>query len=376
MANALYVHIPFCKRKCIYCNFYSCIYEEAEASGYVDAILFQLGKLTPSAPFKTVYVGGGTPTALGLPILKKLLQGLSRVSKGSAEFTFEANPESMDRDKMKMLLDHGVNRLSIGVQSLRDEKLKKLGRIHNAAKAVASVMDASKAGFGNISIDLIFGLWNENPDSWKAELGEAVRLPVKHVSCYELTYESGTPLFEMLENKAIAPPEDDTAAGMYAAAIEELALRGFKQYEVSNFAKPGFESRHNINYWENSAYLGLGASAFSYDGDTRSRNVSDAREYARRIMAGKSVTEFSERLPPERRARETAAVKIRTREGIDFNWFREKTGYDLRDIGKKAIPKLIDEGLIRYVRDKDAVTGISLKRKGFLFCDTVSSDLL
>jgi len=374
MVDSLYLHIPFCKRKCIYCNFYSSIYKEDEASDYVDAILLQLGRLT--GPFKTVYIGGGTPTALDLPLLKKFLQGLSRISKGSVEFTFEANPESMDREKMKMLLDNGVNRLSIGVQSLRDEKLKKLGRIHNAGKAIESVVAASKMGFGNISIDLIFGLWSESPEGWKAELEEAVRLPAKHVSCYELTYESGTPLFGMLENKVISPPEDDVVAGMYETAIEELAFKGFKQYEVSNFAKPGFESRHNMNYWDNSSYLGLGASAFSYDSETRSRNVSDVREYTRLVLDGKNVTDFSEKLSPERRARETAAVKIRTRGGIDFKWFRNKTGYDLKDLEKKAIPKLIDDGLIKYTRDKDEVTGISLKRKGFLFCDTVSSSLL
>ncbi|MCX5679657.1 MAG: radical SAM family heme chaperone HemW [Candidatus Omnitrophica bacterium] len=374
MASSLYVHIPFCKRKCIYCNFYSRIYKESEASDYVDAILLQLSKLTGS--FKTVYVGGGTPTALGLPLLKKLVQGLSRVSKDSIEFTFEANPESADRDRMKMLLDHGVNRISIGVQSIKDEKLKDLGRIHDVGKAIASVMDASKIGFDNISIDLIFGLCGEKPEKWKRELEEAVRLPAKHISCYELTYESGTPLFGMLENRAITPLDDDVVAGMYETAIEELALRDFKQYEVSNFAKPGFESQHNMNYWENSVYLGLGASAFSYDGQTRSRNVSDACEYVRLVLAGKNVTDFSERLPPERKAKETAAVKIRTREGIDFNWFKKKTGYDLEDLEKKAIPKLIDLGLIRYIRKGDAVTGINLKRKGFLFCDTVSSSLL
>ena len=374
MADSLYVHIPFCKRKCIYCNFYSCIYKESEASDYLDAILRELDKLTE--PFKTVYVGGGTPTALGLPFLRKLLQCLSRVCKNSTEYTFEANPESADWDKLNMLLDHGVNRLSIGVQSLRNEKLKKLGRIHNADKAVAAVIDASKIGFDNISIDLIFGLWGEKPENWKGELEEAVRLPVKHVSCYELTYESGTPLFGMLENKMIAPPEDDIVADMYETAIEELALRGFKQYEVSNFAKIGFESRHNMNYWENSPYVGVGASAFSYDGQTRSKNISEVSEYARLILTGRNVKDFTEKLPPERRAKETAAVKIRTREGIDFNWFKEKTGYDLKDLENKAIPKLIEEGLIRYIRKEDEITGISLKRKGFLFCDTVSSNLL
>jgi len=374
MTNSLYVHIPFCKRKCIYCNFYSRIYKENEAADYLDAILLELGKLTE--PFETVYIGGGTPTAFSLPLLKKFMQGLARISKDSVEFTFEANPESADRDRMKMLLDYGVNRLSIGVQSLRDEKLKSLGRIHDADEAITSVTAAQRIGFENISIDLIFGLSGEKPEKWKKELEEAVRLPVKHISCYELTYEKGTPLFGMLENKVIAPLEDDAVANMYEVAIDELALRGLKQYEVSNFAKPGFESHHNMNYWKNSSYLGLGASAFSYDGETRSRNVSDACEYTRLVRGGKNVTEFSEKLPPERRAKETAAIKIRTREGINFNWFREKTGYDLESLAKKAIPKLIDEGLIRYIRKEDEVTGIGLKRKGFLFCDTVSSSLL
>lgn len=374
MAGSLYIHIPFCKRKCIYCNFYSCIYKEDAASSYMDALLSQITKL--EGPFKTIYVGGGTPTVLSPALLKKLAAGIALLSDGSAEYTFEANPESIDPEKLKILAGSGVNRLSIGLQSMRDEKLKKLGRIHGAKKAIESVVTASKAGFTNISIDMIFGVWAERPDNWKKELKEAVKLPVKHVSCYEITYESGTPLFEMLENKAVAPPGDDAVAEMYGAAIDELAFRGFKQYEVSNFAMPGFESRHNTNYWNNSPYIGLGASAFSYDGSTRSRNVSDAFEYARLALNGKDITEFSETLTPEKRARETAAVKIRTKEGIGFAWFKARTGYNLMDLGKRAIPKLIEDGLIKYNRDRDVVTGISLKRKGFLLCDTVSSSLL
>ncbi len=372
--NSLYVHIPFCKRKCIYCNFYSRVYKDSEASDYVDALLFQLGKL--ARPFKTVYVGGGTPTALSAPLLLKLLKGLSYASATAEEFTFEANPESLDMDKLKILRDHGVNRLSIGMQSLRDEKLKSLGRIHDARKAVDSVTAASKSGFDNISIDLIFGLWGEKPENWKREIEEAVKLPVKHISCYELTYEKGTPLFGMLENKAVTPTEDDFVAEMYEMAIDGLAFSGFKQYEVSNFAVPGSESKHNSNYWDNASYLGLGASAFSYDGRMRSRNVSDAPEYARRVLSGKNFTEFSETLLPERRARETAAVKIRTKAGIDFEWFKSGTGYDLKELEKKALPRLVGDGLVKYKRQGDVETGICLKRKGFLFCDTVSSSLL
>jgi oxygen-independent coproporphyrinogen-3 oxidase len=374
MPGSLYIHIPFCRRKCIYCNFYSRIYDDAGSSRYVDAISSQLSRL--KTPFRTVYIGGGTPTALGLPYLEKLLKALSPLSKGADEFTVEANPESLDHGKLRLLSDNGVNRISIGVQSLKDEKLKVLGRIHSAKKAVESVLAASRSGFENISIDLIFGVWGEKPENWSRELEEAARLPVKHVSCYELTYEPGTPLFGMLENKAICPPGEDVSAGMYESAIDILSLRGFKQYEVSNFAKPGSESRHNCNYWENSPYLGLGASAFSYDGETRSRNISDADEYSARVSAGANVIEFSERLSPEKRARETAAVKIRTRDGISFKWFRAKTGYDLTELGRKSIPKLVEDGLIRYIRSGDEITGISLKRKGFLLCDTVSSRLL
>lgn len=374
MPGSVYVHIPFCKRKCIYCNFYSRIYEMSAASIYTDALLSQLSGFTGT--FDTIYIGGGTPTAIDAGNLARLIKSLSGMSGSSTEFTVEANPESLDREKLKILSGGGVNRLSIGIQSLKEDKLKKLGRIHNAKRAADSVLDASKAGFGNISIDLMFGVWGESPESWRTELEEAVKLPVKHVSCYELTYENGTPLFGMLKNRAIEPQPDDVTAGMYEKAIELLSLNGIKQYEVSNFAVPGYESRHNMNYWNNYPYTGLGASAFSYDGKTRSRNIADADEYSKRVLAGAYPKDFSETLSPEKRARETAAVKIRTRDGIDFSWFKEQTGYDLAELGKRSIPKLVEDGLIRYVRQGDRVTGINLKRKGMLHCDTVSSSLL
>ena len=374
MERSLYVHIPFCKRKCIYCNFYSDIYDEVSAGAYVDVLTNQLNKL--DGPFGTIYIGGGTPTILSPALLKRLMSGLSRFAKPSVEFTVEANPDSVDETRLKILSEHGANRISIGVQSLRDEKLKKLGRIHNVRRAIESVETARRAGFSNITIDLIFGVWGEKAADWKGELEEAVRLPVKHISCYELTYESSTPLFAALQNKTIKVPDTEMSAQMYEMAIDALSLRDFKQYEVSNFALKGFESKHNENYWANGAYLGLGASAFSYDGEVRSKNVSDAGEYMRRVSAGLALCDFSEKLPPEKRAKETAAVKIRTKDGINFGWFKEKTGFDFLTLEKKALPKLIEDGFIKYLKEKDVVTGICLKRKGFLFCDTVSSGLL
>jgi oxygen-independent coproporphyrinogen-3 oxidase len=356
--------------------------------------------------FNTVYIGGGTPTALPASQLERLLASLAKNITKETEFTVEANPESLDEEKTRLLLDCSVNRLSIGLQSLDDRKLKRLGRIHSAAKALEAIRRASKMGFADLSADLIFGVWDEDLNSWERELEDAAKLPITHISCYSLTYEKGTPLFSALENKSITPLEDDTVAAMYEAAIDRLGLRGFKQYEISSFAKNGRRSRHNMSYWENNPYIGLGAAAVSYIDGTRSKNIADAAEYIARVNECRPLAESSEKLSPVKRARETAAVKIRTRDGIDFAWFREKTGYNFRELERKAIADLLSKDLIKYTYPPNretstnskrkrlptqsgkcpkselgtasvvAPTGIALKRKGFLFCDTVSSALL
>jgi oxygen-independent coproporphyrinogen-3 oxidase len=222
----------------------------------------------------------------------------------------------------------------------------------------------------------MFGIWGEDIASWKKELVEAVKLPADHVSCYELTYENGTPLFAALKNKSVTPLEDDVTAAMYELVIDELGLRGIKQYEVSNFAKIGCECKHNINYWENNEYIGLGPSAVSYIEGVRAKNISDVGEYVKRLNEGKSIIESSEHLTPVKRARETAAIKIRTKEGIDFKWFKDKTGFDLQELEKNAIKDLLAKDLIKYKRENNLPSGIVLKRKGFLFCDTVSSAMM
>lgn len=376
MIQSLYIHIPFCKRKCIYCDFYSTVSDIFLAQDYISALVSQIELLRQ--PFNTIYIGGGTPTALPKAQLELLLRSLGKNLAEGTEFTVEANPESLDGELTKLLFDRGVNRLSIGLQSLDDRKLEKLGRIHDAAKAVDVISRAAKRGFAGLSADLIFGVWGEDLDSWDRELEEAAKLPVTHISCYSLTYEKGTPLFGALRNKSITPLGDEAVAVMYEAAIDRLALRGFKQYEISSFAKDGFRSRHNMSYWENNPYIGLGASAVSYVDGTRSKNVADVSEYIARVNEGRPLAESSEKLSPVRRARETAAVKIRTKEGIDFAWFKEKTGYDFLPLEAKAVTDLVSKGFIRHKKDSatGAPTGIALKRKGFLFCDTVSSSLL
>jgi oxygen-independent coproporphyrinogen-3 oxidase len=374
MEPSLYIHIPFCRRKCLYCNFYSCLYDYDLASSFIETIITQLSKLDRSV--YSIYIGGGTPSVLDRRLIEKLLAQLKRFSIKSNEFTFEANPDSLDAELIDLLLRYGVNRLSIGLQSFDERKVGKLGRLHSAVKAKESVYLAQKRGFKNISVDLIFGVWEEKLEDWKKELKEVVLLPINHVSCYELTYEKNTPLYEALRSKDLKQLDDELTCAMYEAAIDVLALGGFQQYEVSNFAKAGCESRHNMNYWENNPYIGLGPSAVSYIDGRRTRNVSDAKGYVERFGSGKGLAGFSEKLSPVKSAKETAAVKIRTRDGIDFEWFKGKTGFDFQELEKKALPKLLEDGLIEYKRYGELPAGICLTRKGFLFCDTVSSVLL
>lgn len=374
MAKSIYVHIPFCKRKCLYCDFYSVVYDPGEAGRYIDVLCGQIESL--EGLFDTLYIGGGTPTSLERDLLERLVRSLRQKASETAEFTIEANPESFDPGRASLLRGLGVNRISIGLQSLDDRKLKKLGRVHNAAKGIDAVKAAARNGFKDISADLIFGVWGEGPADWKEELEAAAALPVTHVSAYSLSYEKLTPLFDAVRNKSVTPLGDEIVAGMYETAIDTLSLRGLKQYEISNFAKEGFRCRHNLSYWENNPYIGLGASAVSYIDGVRSKNMSDIGEYIRTVECGKPLAESSEKLPPVRRARETAAVKIRTKDGIDFGWFRGKTGFDFMELEGKAVAKLVADGLVRIRREGGAEAGIVLKRKGFLFCDTVSSALL
>ena len=374
METSLYIHIPFCRRKCIYCDFYSAIYDDGLAADYIGAIAKQLETL--DGPFSTIYIGGGTPTVLDTKLLERLLGALRRLCGVNVEFTIEANPESVDSDKLKLLQSFGVNRISIGMQSMRDEKLKALGRIHNARKSMEAIELVVKTGFNNIGADIIFGVWAETFDSWKKEIRYAAELPVQHISCYGLTYEKGTPLYNAVRDGSVGPLADEVTAAMYECAIDTLGVGEFRQYEVSNFAKEGFKSRHNLNYWENNDYVGLGASAVSYIGGSRDNFVCDVKEYIKRVDAGRSPVGSSEKLPPLRRAKETAAIKIRTKAGIDFEWFRQKTGFDFLKLEKSAIDKLIAQDLIKYIKKDNHPAGIALKCKGVLFSDTVSSALL
>ena len=295
--------------------------------------------------------------------LKDLLRPARSLADGSLEFTIEANPESLDAEKLDLFLDNGVNRISIGIQSFNDAKLKRLGRIHDGRSGKTAVVLAHKKGFINISIDLIFGVRLENIESWKKDLEEALDLPVKHISCYGLDCKK-------MEAK------EEEAADMYECAMDLLSKKGFRQYEISNFARDGYASRHNLNYWNNDPYIGLGPSAVSYMDGIREENMSGIEDYLGRAGRGEPLTVSSEKLKGVDNAKETAAIKIRTMEGIDFKWFKDKTGLDFRTLEQAVLPKLLEDGLVEYIKAEYGFSRVALTRKGILFCDIVSSAFL
>jgi len=374
MEKSLYIHIPFCRSKCPYCDFHSIVPQSQLANDYIKALVSKISFL--NSDFSSVYIGGGTPSALSLANLKKLITVLRPITKEVGEFTIEVNPESSNEKKFELFLKNNVSRISIGVQSFNGKKLKKLGRVHSAEDSKRVVKLAKSIGFEDIGIDLIFGVNGESLADWKKELRIAVALGLKHISTYCLTYEEGTPLFMQIKKKFIIPLDDKITSNMYKESIKYLTKFGYRHYEISNFAKPGFESKHNMNYWYGYPYLGLGPSAVSYLDGRRQKNTSSVTDYIDKLNRGITTVVFSETLSKKRKAKELAALRIRTNEGINFDWFKKNTGFDFLRLEERSLGQLLDNRLLRYKLQKGKITGICLTNKGFLFCDTVSSSFL
>lgn len=370
MECGLYIHIPFCRQKCPYCDFYSILYEPGLAAMYIDILSNQIKKI--NTKISTVYIGGGTPSVLDTELLDRLLKNLRSVFKSSKENTVEANPESLDETKIELLLRRGINRLSIGIQSIKENKLKILGRLHTVSQAYGAIFKAKRKGFKNISIDVIYGVPGETLKDWKKELKEVICLPIKHISCYALSCEKNTPFYKY--KKVIS---EEVVAEMMRWNIRYLPQKKFFQYEISNFAKNGFRCRHNLLYWNNCSYIGLGPSTVSYINNIRSKNISCLHAYIRSKEQGKDPIEYKEELSPFKRAKETASLNIRMLEGIDFLDFKKRTGFDFWEVeDKKTIKLLIRNRLIRYKRGNKSLIGIQLTPKGVLFADEVCSWLV
>ncbi len=373
----LYIHIPFCRKKCSYCDFYSIEYEEELARKYIEVLIKQIRNFKEKGyNFSTLYIGGGTPSVLAEKLLERLLKSLE-LSK-MQEASFEANPESLSREKLKLLLELGINRLSVGVQSFDDKVLRFLARLHTSEEALKAISLAKEVGFENINVDLIYGVPNKDFNLWKKELELVVTLPIKHISLYSLTYEKSTPLFLRLRNREFTPISEEEEAQIYKYAVEYLEREKFFRYEVSNFSKRGYECRHNLIYWENAPYLGIGPSAVSYIEGVRKKYILDIYQYIEAIERGQENEIFIEKeeLPPLKRAKETAVLNLRMRGGINFKEFKKFTGFDFLEIEEANFNRLLRERLLTFKRKDSKIYGVRLTKKGFLFYDYVSREFL
>jgi len=347
----LYVHVPFCVSKCGYCAFHSGPFSLSGADLFSELALRELkqwGRTLGRVPVETVYFGGGTPSLLAPEQIGRLLEAAADVFDldSAAEITLEANPESaLKAGFLRNVRQLGVNRLSLGVQSLRDELLAMLGRPHDSAQARAAVLAAREAGFANLSLDLIWGLPGQDAGMWLEDLAAAAGLEPEHLSCYGLSLEDGAPLAEKVRSGLLRMPDEEEGARMYLDGSAFLESQGFVQYEISNYSRPGRESRHNQGYWDGRDYLGLGPSAVSTLGDRRWSNPVGLPEYARAIEAGGEPEEV-ETLSAETRRQEMVMLALRTSRGLDLEKFMAATGMEFprRD---PAVEQLRSSGLVR-----------------------------
>ena len=317
----LYIHIPFCKSKCVYCDFYSLPRSESRMDDYTDALCAHLAETAPFAAghlVDTVYFGGGTPSYLGTKRLVKILKTILKKYKvdKQAEITLEANPDSAgDWKELRTLRRCGFNRLSLGMQSADDEELSEIGRVHTMAQTEAAVEAARKAKFQNLSLDLIYGLPHQTLEGWQKNLSAALDLTPEHLSCYGLKVEEGTPLFARRGTAGL--PGDDAQADMYLYTVEFLKAQGYEQYEISNFAKPGCASRHNLKYWTLGEYAGFGPGAHSDFGGVRYAYDRDLEGYIAAVLEGGTVIDESDLIPQRERGGEYLMLRLRTTRGIE-----------------------------------------------------------
>ena len=366
----LYVHVPFCVRKCGYCAFHSGPFSAPEAERYVGLVLNELdcrAKALGRRTVETVYIGGGTPSLLTPAQIGAILEGAaSRFDlEAGAEITLEANPESaLKTGFLAEVRTLGVNRLSLGVQSLRDDLLATLGRSHDAARARLAAQAAREAGFENLSLDMIWGLPGQDVSAWLADLAGIVALAPEHVSCYGLSLEEGAPLAESVVAGRLSLPDEEEGARMYLEGSAYLESQGYGHYEISNYARPGRESRHNRGYWSGRDYLGLGPAAVSTLDGRRWANPAGLDEYARTVAVGVE-REGTEVLTADVRRQEMVMLALRTRDGLDLQEFMAATGIEFprRD---PAVERLRSSGLVRLGAGR-----LQLTREGMLVSNSV-----
>ena len=372
----VYVHIPFCASRCSYCDFFSTLQLTDAGSPYVEAVVAEArlrrGELC-GAQVKTLYLGGGTPSQLPLPLLSRLVGGLRQALDLSVveEFTVEANPDDVTPGWCRAVAALGVNRVSMGVQSFEDPILRLIGRRHTARQAMDAVANLREAGINNISIDLIFGLPGQTVPSWTASVEQAIALKPQHISAYGLTYEEGTRLWHQRERGEVVEVPEEQCLEMYRILVDKLQAAGYEHYEISNFALTGYHSRHNSSYWDDTPYLGLGAAAHSYDGKVRRWNPHDLRQYMDKVLAGELACELEE-LSRSERYDERVMLELRTARGVDAERLRVDFGDEAWRYFIREAARHVEVGNLRVAEDGRYV----LTRDGIMLSDSIIRDLM
>jgi oxygen-independent coproporphyrinogen III oxidase len=402
--ESLYVHVPFCAQKCAYCAFFSEASSGELINRYTDALVREMELVAADLKPRTIFFGGGTPSILNLKQWEKILRAMDRLNLlGAEEFTVECNPATVSLDKAKLFRSFGINRVSMGVQSLDESLLDRLGRIHSREMVFKSFDILRSAGFDNLNIDLMFAIPSQTMEIWRATLAEAIALGSEHLSSYEVIYEEDTPLYAQLQAKEF-DVDEDLACDMYEELVERAAAAGYHQYEIANFARdrrvvndecrmtngtcdnrglihspfvirhsdiPALACKHNVNYWRGGSFYGLGPSATGYVRGVRTKNWSNTQLYCEQLEKGKRAIESREELMPLSRAGETAAFGLRMVAGWPFEDFQRATGHDLRSEWAGEMKQLAERGWGRIEPER-----FQLTRQGLRFADSAAEMFL
>lgn len=378
MSFGLYIHFPFCSKICPYCDFYVLRESEAKRAAFLPYYERELKLFSGKRPelfsrkLETIYFGGGTPSLLESEQLAGLLGLIKNFFEVSVdvEITLEANPNDLLDNKPKTLRPLGINRPSIGVQSLSDSELKTLGREHSAGQSEKAVQNVGESGFKNFNIDLIFGVPGQTVDTWKQTLEKAVNWQPPHISTYSLTIEERTHFYKLQQTGKLRLPPDEICQEMYLTGVGFLKKHGYEQYEISNFARPGFQSRHNRNYWRRKSYLGIGPSAHSFSNNRRWANVRSLPIYQRKLDAGELPLEFEEAIDRKKAFEEALLLGLRQKEGICLEELRVKFGYDLKNERSDLLKDLTAKNFVQIKNGQMQLTPL-----GFYVSDRIISEL-
>ncbi|WP_194541622.1 radical SAM family heme chaperone HemW [Paenibacillus sp. JZ16] len=374
--EAVYIHIPFCTNKCFYCDFNSYVLKDQPVMDYLRALDKEMEltvQANPPGRIKSIFVGGGTPTVLKPDEMEYFLQSVKRHFpewSDDIEFSMEANPGTTDLEKLSVMREGGVNRISFGVQAFQNSLLTGIGRIHDTDDVYRSLENARRAGFDNMSIDLMFGLPNQTLDMLAESVDKALELGLPHYSIYSLKVEENTLFHTMYQRNQLPLPDEEDELNMYLLLMERMQAAGYKQYEISNFAKPGFESRHNMTYWRNEDYYGLGAGAHGYIGRQRHVNIKGVNPYNEAANQGLPRLESFE-VSREEAMEDFLMVGLRVLDGVSRSRFRQQFGISMEEVFAGPLNKMVGAGLLDSTDD-----GYKLSSKGILFGNDVFAEFI